>query len=278
MALSGSRDFIQTRDDIIEASLRKLNVLSPHGAAETNDVDKAAEALNRVILDLQNEDIFLWTEQDDIQLLTADTANYTLDADIIEIKDVFFRQDDSDKQLTPITREEYKAIPDKKESGTPVNVYVDYQLAAPVAYLWPVPENSTGIIAGTDTNDYLCYQNHTSTTDNKPITGSDYADVWEQVAGESSGVWAVDTEYKSDIVRYTKVLRLQDFDASTDNPDFHVRWYSTLVALLTAELGPDYDLPEQRISTLISLAENKKQKAKNANSESADLQLGIRLR
>lgn len=278
MAVSGSRDFIQTRDNIIEAALRKLKVISPNKSAGANDISKASEALNRMILEWQNEDIFLWTEQDDLQLLTASTASYSLDADIIEIKNVYFRKDDSDRQLQLLTKEEYKAIPDKKETGEPVSVFIDYQLANPAMYLWPVPENTTGIVDGTDANVYICYLDHTSSTDDKPITGSDYSDYWEAVTGESGNAWATSTSYKSDVIRYTKVLRLQDFDATGDNPDFHVRWYSALVHGLAAELAPDYNRPANETNQLIMLAETKKQKAKSANSEFADLSFRVRIR
>ena len=141
MAVSGSRDFIQTRDDIIKAALRKIGAVAPGDSPTAAEVTDASNALNSMVLSWQNEDIFLWSLSDDTVSMVASTANYTLDSDVLDISDAFIR--DSDNYDTPvdiITREEYKGFGDKTtETTKPSMMYVDYQLAAPVAYMYPVP-------------------------------------------------------------------------------------------------------------------------------------------
>lgn len=239
MAVSGSRNFIANRNDLIQASLRKLGAVAQGQTPSAEAYTEASFALNSMVLGWQLDNIFLWTQSDDLQLLTADTASYTLDSDIVSVENVFFRRDNDDTLLTPITREEYKDIPDKKTSGKPLKYYLDTLLAAPVLYLWPVPEYSTGCIVGSDTNNYLCSVSHTSSSDDFPITGSDYADYWESTS-ETGSVWVTATSYYSDVIRYTKVLRLQDFDTSSDNPDFPVRYYQALTWGLADQLSNEY--------------------------------------
>lgn len=278
MAVSGSRDWVLTRNDIITAAYHKIGI-GNHGAtiAAAKYAD-AAQVLNMMQLSWQNEGIFLWTQADDLQLLTAATASYTLDADILEVNNVFFRHDGTDTPLTSLTREEYKNLSDKAVAGTPTRYFIDCQLAAPVIYLWPVYAYSTGCVVGTDTNNYLCSNDHTSAAaTNKPITGTSYDDYWESTS-ETGAAWADETAYYSGVVRFTKVYRLQDFDASTDNPDFPARWMNALIWGLAAELAPENKQDMSTIAYLEKRARDERQKAWNANGESAPLRISPRIR
>lgn len=68
-------------------------------------------------------------------------------------------------------------------------------------YLWSLEWNtqvlaSSDEVTGTDSNIYTCIRSHTSDTDKKPITGSDYTTYWVQ-KGTTGGVWASSTAYSS---------------------------------------------------------------------------------
>lgn len=243
MATSGSRNWIATRDNIINAALRKLGVKDIFNPPTPEEYQEATFALNAMVLAWQNDGVRLWTLTDEILPVTSDTASYALGSTTLEMADPIWRRDDNDTPLSPLTREEYMALPSKKDSGDPINVYVDYQLANPTAYLWPVPNYTTSMVLGTDGLYYLCIKSHTSSTDDTPITGSDYATYWEAVSTVTANAWADATDYYSDVVRYTKVLRLQDFDVAADNPDFPVRWYQALIYGLASHLAPEYKAP-----------------------------------
>jgi hypothetical protein len=120
---------------------------------------------------------------------------------------------------------------------------VDYQLANPTAYVWPVPEHTTSLVVGTDSNYYLCIKDHTSAAATQPITGASYTTYWTAVSTVTANVWATSTAYYSNVIRYSKVLRLQDFDAAADNPDFPVRWMQALIYGLALDLAPEYKIP-----------------------------------
>jgi hypothetical protein len=243
MAVSGSRDFIYTRDQIISAALRKLKVLVQGGTATANQTTYASEALNVMQLDWQNEGIFLWTNADLHLAITADTASITASttADTIEISNVFYRENEADTPLQKVTLSEYMALTNKATSGTPTHYYPEYLLASTKIHLFPVYAHTTGVVTGSDANTYLCTNDHTSDSDTEPTTGTDYADDWEATTTlTTGGAWVDATAYYSGHIRLTKTFRLQDFDAAGNNPDFHARAYAALVWGLAAALAPEY--------------------------------------
>ncbi len=51
-------------------------------------------------------------------------------------------------------------------------------------------------VTGTDANVYTCILSHTSSTDNRPITGGNYTTYWVE-DGETGGVWGSGADYSS---------------------------------------------------------------------------------
>lgn len=242
MGLSGTRAYIETRDSIITDALRDIGVLGLGQSPENDQVDEAARWLHRIVLHAQTRGKFLWTATDKQQVLVAETPNYTLASSVVGIENVFFRANEADSPLSPLTRREYKELANKAGAGNPSHYYVDYQLAAPVIYLWPVYGYATSVITGSDANAYLCTVDHELSSDTTPITGADYADYWES-SSETDSVIADGTACYSGILKYTEVIRLQDFNDAGDNPDAPATGYKWLVAALAAELANPYGLP-----------------------------------
>ena len=271
MAVSGSRNWIATRDNIIYAALRKLGVKESDNPPTVEEVQDAAFALNALVNSWQNDDVHLWTIAEEIMLLTASTLSYSLSSSIMEMRTPFFRRDDQDTDLSLLTREEYLSLPSKKDSGDPTSLYVDYQLANPTVYAWPVPNNTTSMVVGTDALYYLCIKDHTSAAAYRPITGASYATYWQAVSTVTATAWVTATDYVSDVIRYTKVLRLQDFDAAADNPDFPVRWMQALIYGLASDLSPEYGMKDiwgQR-------AQYEYARARRMNFDATDLKISL---
>jgi len=69
----------------------------------------------------------------------------------------------------------------------------------PQIRIYPIITDSDDIghlVTGTDGNTYRCIVDHTADSDNKPITGSDYADYWEAYTGSGTAdTWVSGTEY-----------------------------------------------------------------------------------
>lgn len=78
-----------------------------------------------------------------------------------------------------------------------------------------------------------------------------------------------DPVISTDVMRITFLSPPEDFDASTDNPDFPQQWYRPLSWQLTIELAPSYGRPvspEMKLSRDEALAI-----ARNTNPETSDL-------
>jgi hypothetical protein len=280
MAVSGSRDFIYTRDQIITAALRKLSVVKQGGTPSANQLTYGSEALNIMQFALQNRGILLWTETDGASKLTADVNYVTISsaADIVEVKDVCFRHAGSDTPLAKMTEEEYKRLSNKEESGSPTHYFIEYLLGSTKMWLYPVYEYSTGAVTGTDAAVYVTKIDHTSSTDDTPTTGTDYATNWELTTlMTSSGAWADATAYYSGHVKYTKVMRLQDVDSGTDNPDFHVRAYEALVYGLMDRLSPEYNKPLNERRIIKAEAEQKMDEFMAAQGETGNIRISPNL-
>lgn len=257
MALSASRDYIEDRDGLITICMEKSRTITPGETPSAARVTSAGKLLNIIINEWTAKGVVIHVKSEEVLPLTADTRSYTLDADILEIQDVFYRRNDSDTKVFPMARHNYMGLPDKEESGSPVHFYQDRQLAAIELYLWPLLSFSTGYVDGSDANEYICQLDHTSEDAvTKPITGSDYSTNWERITSNVGAVAHADaTEYKSGRLHFTKIQRLQDFDTSTDNPDIPVKYYFALVDALTFELAEINDLGESTLRRMERKAE-----------------------
>ena len=286
MATSGSRDFIGTRNSIIKTALRKIGAVSQGNEPTPEQMNEGAEALNVLITSFQTRSVFLWTQEDDYQNFTAELYLplvqkhiYSLDSESVDINNVFFRSNYSDSPLLEsLTREEYKRLISKRQEGTPTRYYLDKQLGVPNLYLWPIPENTTGLVVGTAGFNYICIKDHISDATNQPVSGADWTTYWEYT--DKSGIigtaWILDKSYYSNVVHFTKILRLQDFDAGGDNPDFPVRWYKTLIYGLAFELSHEYVLPLTERSELNTIFEQEFKLAKDGDNESSNLFIMVR--
>ena len=271
MATSGSRNWIVTRNNIIYAALRKLGVKQSDNPPTVEEIQDATFALNALVTSWQNDDVHLWTVAEDIISLTASTLSYALGGTVLEVHTPFFRRDDQDSPLNPLTREEYLSIPDKKATGDPISIYADYQLANPTIYVWPRPTYGTTIVTGTDALYYLCIEDHTSAAADHPITGANYTTYWQVTTATPNTTWGAGVAYHSDVIRYSKVLRLQDFDAAADNPDFPARWTQALIYGLASDLAPEFGLKD----ALGQRAQYEYGRARRLNFDNTDLRVSL---
>jgi hypothetical protein len=275
MALSGNRDYIQTRDNLITVALERSRTITPGETPAAARVTSAANELNLILGQWMSEGIVIHAKSEEVLPLTVATRSYTLDADILEIEDMFYRRNNTDTRMFPMTRYNYMGLPDKEETGEPVNFYQDRQLAGIELYVWPLVSFSTGYVDGSDANEYICQLDHTSEDAvTKPITGSGYDTYWESITSNIGAVAHVDeTEYKSGRLHFTKIQRLQDFDTSTDNPDLKPKHYFALVDALTFALAEINDLKESTLNRMLFKAEESFQKIKNDSTERDSLSI-----
>jgi len=61
----------------------------------------------------------------------------------------------------------------------------------------PPLETGANVVLGTDSKDYKCTVAHTATTDDRPITGENYADYWSVMTTTAGTAWVEDSSYLS---------------------------------------------------------------------------------
>jgi len=167
-------DFILQRNDIINTALRIIGVL-PTGEDTSssfiqNQTNEAVEALQLVLLDLQNELDMPFRVKAVNTTITASTQTLAIDTDHIDILNAFLRIDTSDHLLQIIGRQNYEDIVDKSTESQPQMIFFDKQVASPIITFWPVPDISYDLHYKVLTvfNDFTNGTDDPRTTDNFP--------------------------------------------------------------------------------------------------------------
>ena len=106
----------------------------------------ARRSINLMLTDWQNRGIMLWTTSVSSVTVAASTTSYDLASSTLDALQVVVNRSDTDIQLTRISPEEYLIIPDKKQTGRPMQYTVRRKRDNPVLSLWPLPENSTDVL------------------------------------------------------------------------------------------------------------------------------------
>ena len=140
MATSGTSTFYLDITEIAEEAFERCGLQLRTGY----DLRTATRSLNLLTIEWANRGINFWTVEKISTSLTADTATLTLPTDTIDIIEHWIRtgsgETQNDLQLDRFSVSQYSSVPNKNTTGRPVNIYIDKQGAAPVAYLWPTPD------------------------------------------------------------------------------------------------------------------------------------------
>jgi hypothetical protein len=140
MATSGSKTFELDVSEYIEEAFERCGLEPRTGY----DLRTARRSLNLLLADWANRGLNQWTISSSSTALVIGTADYTLTADTIDVlSPVVLRSgtgtNQSDIELTRVSRGEYINIPNKNTVGRPVQYFIDRQIS-PVIKLWPVPD------------------------------------------------------------------------------------------------------------------------------------------
>lgn len=115
----------------------------------SNDIDSARRSLSFMFSDWSNMQPNLWTVSLFSQALTAGQSSITLTARQVSVLSAYTRTvtnegANQDLVISPISRTEYDAIPNKAQTSTRPTQYYLQRTIVPTLYLWPVPED-TGV-------------------------------------------------------------------------------------------------------------------------------------
>ena len=144
MATSGTAVFNPEFSELVEEAFERAGLELRSGY----DLRTARRSMNFMAQEWQNRGINLWTVEQGSQVLTPGTYTYTMPADTIDLLEHQLRTDagsvsgQTDYTLSRISVSDYAQLSNKLTQGQPLQVYIDRQRAAPVVYVWPVPDNS----------------------------------------------------------------------------------------------------------------------------------------
>ena len=140
MATSGTATFNLEISEVIEEAFERCGLQSKTGY----DIETARRSLNLLSLEWANRGLNFWCVEQGTASTTASTSTITLPADTIDLIEHWIRDgsgtSQNDLPLSRFSVSQYTTIPNKKTEGRPVNIYIDKQRDAPVAYLWPTPD------------------------------------------------------------------------------------------------------------------------------------------
>jgi len=214
MATSGSYNYVETRNTLIEQALRKIGALGDHTAVatDTNKLAVGVAAINPVLRTLSAKGMPLWA------MTTASIAftNFTTNAPVAWGPSATISTGAGGAGYRPL-----KVVHAVRRDSTTATAEVD-----------------TPMMIGSYT-DYMNYSGKESTGTpimvfHMPVNDASTLSVWPlpdatAIANMTMQLW-VHREF-------------QDFDASTDNPDFPKEWSEAFIYALAYHLAPNYGLP-----------------------------------
>lgn len=118
--------------------IRRTEITAQHMADADNEC-------NLVQVKLANKQPNLWTDELYTQVLTSDTATYTLNARLIAIQAAYLTTTSggvsTDRLIFNYSTFEYSAIPDKTTTGPPTSYWYNRQITPTITF-WPVPDDA----------------------------------------------------------------------------------------------------------------------------------------
>ena len=138
MATSGTTSFNITIDEVIEEAYERCGVRTNSG----NNIKSARRSLNLLFSEWGNRGINLWKVKSKTETLVNGSVTYNTPSDCNDVLEAVVTTSGGNQQtLTKISRSEYIAIPNKTQTGTPSQYYVDRQLT-PTISLYLAPDTS----------------------------------------------------------------------------------------------------------------------------------------
>ena len=142
MAVSSTYNFNLDIDEVIQEATEMI------GGEDTlgHEPASARRSINLMLKDWQNRGVLLWSTSVSSVTVAASVTAYSLDSSTVDALEVVLGRDDTDIQLTRISPEEYLLIPNKTQTGRPMQFSIRRGIDNPTMSVWPIPENSTDIL------------------------------------------------------------------------------------------------------------------------------------
>ena len=142
MAVSGTYNFNLDIDEVIQEAMEMIGGENTLGQEPAS----ARRSINLMLKDWQNRGILLWSTSVSSVTVSASVTAYSLDSSTVDALEVVLERDNTDIQLTRISPEEYLLIPNKTQTGRPMQYSIRRGISNPTMSIWPIPENSTDVL------------------------------------------------------------------------------------------------------------------------------------
>lgn len=152
MAVSNSTDFNQTAQELIVDALAELGVLAEEEPLEATDLNRGLRILTRMFKAWQADGVMTWTMTEGTLALVQGQESYAFGAGgdfttvPLDIGDMEINRGTNDLQMFRLSREEYRALPNKTTEGYPTQFYYDRQRTGGTLYVWPSPDVTGGTL------------------------------------------------------------------------------------------------------------------------------------
>lgn len=152
MAVSNSIDFTQTAQELIKDALSELGVLDEEEPLQAVDLNRGLRVLTRMLKAWQADGVMTWTMTDGTLVLVAGQEAYDFGAGgdfttiPLDIGDMQINRGTNDLPMLRLSREEYRALPNKTTQGYSTQYYYDRQRAGGTLYVWPAPDATAGTL------------------------------------------------------------------------------------------------------------------------------------
>ena len=231
MSTSGTTTYSTTRDDIIKRALRLIGVLAQGETPTADQVSEASVALNGLVKAWQADGMPLWAISTLPVTLVAGKSTYTI--------------------------------------GTAVTNDIVNDKPLKVMQCWN--HNSTSNV---DIPMRILTQNEYNRLGNKTSSGSPIQ-MYYQPNRDNGTLYLfpvpASTDAASQTLRLVYQRPYQDFNASTDAPDFPQEWYDAVTYGLASRLAPEYGIPAADRKTLWQETSVIKQEALSFGTEEGSL-------
>ncbi len=286
MATSGSTDFQVTALDIINQAFGKLNVKKQEQALQPAEVQDGLDTLNLMVKAWQGQGLHLWTREEGVLFLDVGKTDYLIGptgdeatnlddfvstttttaeaalSTVIEVAsttgmlaadNVGIQLDDATRHWTTIVSVDSSiqitintGIPSVAALGNSVFTFTNF-IERPLRV--------------------TSFRRKTFNEDNEiPVESWSRSEYFNQVNKESQGsvvnayyspllgngrlyVWQTASSV-NDFVRFSFERNIEDFDITSNNPDFPIEWAETIIWNLAARLGFDYNAPPTKLQLI----------------------------
>lgn len=143
MTTTGAYNYAPSVGELVLNAYARIGIQRPSLVA--GHFRDAFQEANLLQVEWANRGVNLWTVDLQSQALTQGTATYSVPSNTIMVLDAYITTGSGaaafDRIITPISRTEYAALPDKALQAPPTVFWFD-RLIAPTITLWATPDGS----------------------------------------------------------------------------------------------------------------------------------------